>query len=219
MSFLKYKQLKQMGKIKKCKLESCKREFMQFNSLKPFCSYICQLKYAETEECKKIHKDIELQVKRDELHKKLPKLLENEINHIVRLIDKGHSCISTGTPYGSYIVNAGHYISVGSNPTLRYNLLNIYAQSKSDNFFKGGKGSDYSIRLKHVFGSFVRDEIESLPGKYKRIDLTDNDYLEKIVIAKQIVKELKAVNRTYSIDERIILRREFNERIGIYKTK
>lgn len=204
-------------KLKKCKLKSCQREFKQYNSLKTFCSYICELKYAESKECKDEHKRIELAVKKDDLHKALPKLLEAQINHIVRLIDKGHPCISTGTLWGEYIVNAGHYISVGSNPTLRYNLLNIFNQSKSDNFYKGGKGSNYSIRLKEIFGQQVRDKIEALPGKYKSIHLTDNDYLEKIIIAKQIVKELKAADRRYSTDERIILRIEFNERIGIYK--
>jgi hypothetical protein len=204
-------------KLKKCKLKDCQKEFKQYNSLKPFCSYVCELKYAETKECQAIHKSIELAVKKDELHKKLPKLLEKEINHIVRLIDYGQPCISTGTLWGDYIVNAGHYISVGSNCTLRYNLLNIFNQSKSDNFYKGGKGSNYSIRLKEIFGVQVRDKIEALPGKYKSIHLSDSEYLEKIVIAKQIVKELKEANRRYSTDERIILRIEFNERLGIYK--
>ena len=207
---------KQFYKLKKCKLKECDKTFKQYNSLKPFCSYICELKFAESKECEKMHDELKLKVKGEELHKKLPKLLEAQINHIVRLIDKGHPCISTGTPWGSYIVNAGHYVSVGSNTTLRYNLLNIFNQSKSDNFFKGGKGSNYSIRLKEVFGVFVRDEIESLPAKYKSIHLTDNDYLEKIIICKKIVKELKSVDRVYSTDERIMLRREYNERIGIY---
>lgn len=209
--------MNQFYKLKKCKLKGCEKTFKQFNSLKPFCSYICELKYAESEECKKIHKELELKVKGDDMKKKLPKLLEDQVNHIVRLIDKGHPCISTGTPWGSYTVNAGHYVSVGANPTIRYNLLNIFNQSQSDNFYKGGKGSNYSIRLKEVFGVFVRDEIEGLTAKYKSIHLTDNEILEKIVICKQIVKELKQADRIYSTDERIILRREYNERIGIYK--
>lgn len=204
-----------MKQPKKKLCKQCKKELNQFKTTDIVCSYLCQLKYIESKECKKAINDVELSVKKANLHKALPKLLETQINTIVRLIDKGHPCITSG----SYdcVFHAGHFISVGANKTLRYNLLNIFAQSEQDNWHKGGKGSNYGIRLKEVFGYSVRDEIEALPGKYKSIHLTDEDYLEKIVICREIVKELKAVDLVFSVDERISLRREYNERIGIYK--
>jgi hypothetical protein len=196
----------------KCK--QCGKEFKPFNSVQPVCSYICALKYNDKKQVDKRVKEMKKNVEKKSSYEEI---LQKQINTIVRLIDKDHPCISTGTPYGKYIVNAGHYSSVGSNSTLRYNLLNIYNQSKSDNFYKGGKGSNYSIRLKEVFGISVRDEIENLPAKYKTIRLTVNELIEATLIAKEIVSELKAVNRTFTTEERIVLRKEFNERIGIYK--
>jgi len=50
--------------------------------------------------------------------------LEIEINAIVRLIDKGHDCISGG--FKDYKMHAGHLYSVGAFPSIRFNLLNIY---------------------------------------------------------------------------------------------
>jgi hypothetical protein len=200
-------------KIKLCKV--CGKQLNQFKTTDIVCSYICQLKYIESKECEREHKKIALQVKNDEVSKGYPKILQNLINTIVRLIDKGHSCITSGSFDCQF--HAGHYVSVGANKTIRYNLLNIFAQSEQDNWHKGGKGSNYGIRLKEVFGTSVRDEIEGLTAKYPRIGLRDSDYLEKILICRRIIKELKEADRVYSTDERILLRREFNEQIGIYK--
>ncbi len=96
--------------------------------------------------------------------------LEKEINHIVRLIDKGQECISSGVK--NYQVNAGHLYSVGSFPALRFNLLNIYNQSVQDNMHKAGNGVIYKERIKEVFGQDVSEEIEGLKAKYKLLDLS-----------------------------------------------
>ena len=200
--------------MKKKKCKNCGKELRQFKTTDIVCSFICQLKYAESKECQKEHDRLRTLVKTNEVSKGYPKILQNLINHMVRLIDKGHSCITSGD--FNCVFHGGHYVSVGANKTIRYNLLNIFAQSEQDNWHKGGKGSNYGIRLKEVFGTSVRDEIEGLTAKYPRIALRDNDYIEKILICRRIIKELKEADRVYSTDERIILRREFNNQIGIY---
>lgn len=200
--------MKQKPKI--CKV--CGKEFKPMR-ITPVCSYICALKFNDEKEVNKRIKQIKTDLKKVNYND----ILQTQINLIVRLIDKGHSCITSDIPYGRYRVAAGHFYSIGSNPTLRFNLLNIFAQSFSDNDYKGGKGSNYSLRLKEIFGVFVRDEIEYMPSKYKTLHLIDDEKLQAIINAKEIVKELKAVDRIYTTEERIILRREYNERIGIYK--
>lgn len=196
-------------KSKICKM--CGKPFTPMR-ITPVCSYLCALQFNEQKEVDKRYKEAKAEVNK----MNYDKVLETQINLIVRLIDKGHSCITGDYKYGSYRVAAGHFYSVGSNPTLRYNLLNIFAQSFSDNDHKGGKGSNYALRLKEIFGNEIREEIESLPAKYKELHLTSLDKLDAIMKAKQIVKELKAVDRIFTTEERIILRREFNSRIGIY---
>jgi hypothetical protein len=183
-----------------------------YSSIQPVCSYICALKFNEKKEIDKRTKEMKLNIRKLSYYEGL---LETQINTIVRLIDKGHPCITSGST--SCFFHAGHYVSVGANKTIRFNLLNIFAQSEQDNFHKGGKGSNYGIRLSEVFGYAVRDEVEVLTAKYKELHWTREDLIEATLKAKEIVKELKSVNRTFSTDERIILRREFNERIGLYK--
>lgn len=145
------------------------------------------------------------------------KLLEAKINKIVRFIDNGHPCISSGVHFGGYTVAAGHYYSVGSNPSLRYNLLNIYGQSFSDNSHGGGKGSDYGSNLIKLFGLEVFEEINSLPERYKSMHFSLDELLKANKECTQIIKELSSTNLNWSTEERITARRELNKRIGLYK--
>lgn len=201
-----------MAKIKKCK--QCGNSFTPYYSaLQVVCSPECALKFNSKKEADKRVKQMKVNIKNDTAYETLQAL----INTIVRLIDRGHDCISSGIKYGEYRVAAGHYYSVGSNPTLRYNLLNIYNQSWSDNGYKGGKGSNYSLRLKEVFGDDVRDEIEGLVSKYPTLKMTRKEALEYCKIAGQIIKELKDIEIIFSTEYRIEVRKKINERLGIYK--
>ena len=142
--------------------------------------------------------------------------LQTLINTIVRLIDYGSDCITSGAKFGAYTVNAGHYFSIGSNASLRYNLLNIFNQSQNDNTHKGGRGSNYGLRLKEVFGEDVRDEIEGLVAKYPYIGLSKVEIKEKCAIARQIIKELGTDRPTLTPEQRIEMRRKYNKILGIY---
>ena len=198
-------------KEKRC--HKCKKPFKQFKSTDKYCSVYCHSLDVAEKEIKKKVTGYRLAVRGDNVFK----YLQDEINKIVRLIDRGHECISSGYKYGSYEVAAGHYFSVGSNKSLRYNLLNIYAQSFSDNNHKGGKGSNYGLRLKEVFGAEVRDEIEGLVAKYPYIGLKAQDAKKALTICRQIVKELEQNDIMFSTEYRILVRKKLNERIGIYK--
>lgn len=140
--------------------------------------------------------------------------LQADINLIARLIDKGQPCIATGKYEGK--MAGGHFIAVGANQTIRFNLLNIHIQSFHSNSWKGGDNHRYREGVKKVYGQAVLDEMEALQST-PVIKLTVDEIREKISIAKQIVKELKAADETYTPQERIELRKKINERLGIYK--
>lgn len=199
-------------KKKKCRCDNCPNEFTPYKSTDKYCSRRCYLidftKKAIEDKVKLMKKEIKRNVFSD---------LQDEINTTIRLIDRGHQCITSEAPYGAYVVNAGHFFSVGSNPTLRYNLLNIFAQSQNDNSFKGGRGSNYGVRLKQVFGQEVRDEIESLPSKYKSLHLDKQQAQEAIKKVREINKRLRDDDLIFNIRERINCRKVFNQQIGIYK--
>jgi hypothetical protein len=200
-------------KIKEKICKQCGNSFPPFNTITPVCSPRCAIEYNKPEEVDKRVKVIKADLNKNNVFD----YLQQEINLIVRLIDKGHDCISSGLPYGSFHPNAGHFYGVGANKTLRYHLMNIWLQSKKDNDELGGKGSNYGLRLKEVFGEEIRQHIEELPARYKVLHLSRSEASEALKIARQVVRELKDKNEVYSIKERISLRDEIQKRLDIYK--
>lgn len=213
---------------KKCKNPNCKDRFvpMNNNSLQKYC--------LKKEECRKLgYADlIEKQRKQDEKITKQrnkdlkesvrpigewKQLLQDEINLIARLLDKGHPCMMCGNPRMKKI-NGCHYHSVGSNASLRYNLLNIWHGCHSCNSEKGGNIIGYDTCLIATFGEEFWNEVKfDLVRENKRIDLRLPDYKEKIEIAREIVRELKKADKIYDTYERVEMRDKFNKRIKIYE--
>lgn len=207
-------------KIKDKACKNCKMVFSPRVPLQSVCCQQCAIELAKEKAKKKEVKDLrkwkiegleKLKTKSD-----FEKDLEKEVNHIVRLIDKGHECISSAAR--NYIVNAGHLYSVGSYPALRFHLLNIYAQSVHDNMYNSGNGVIYKERIKEVFGSEVANEIEELKAKYKEIKLSIPEIRETIKVARQCVRDLMKVDseKPYTTEERIELRRFYNSVLNIY---
>jgi len=158
---------------------------------------------------------------KDDLRQKLKtnsdycKDLQKEVNTIVRLIDKGSQCISTLKPLNSKY-DAGHFYSVGSNPSLRFHLDNIHAQSVYANQYLSGDQMNYLNGLDKVYGTNYKDYVIDLKRKYPILKLSVDELKDKIVIAKEIVKELKDKNETYRYFERMIARDIYNNKLGIY---
>lgn len=158
---------------------------------------------------KKVIKE-SLKTKRD-----YEKELQIQINTIVRLIDKGSFCHSTKKPLNDKF-DAGHVFSVGGNPTIRFNLFNIYAQSVYANQYLSGDQINFLAVLSDVYGIEHKEYVLTLKRLYNLIKLTQEDLKEKIKIARQIVKELQNADLTYSAKVRLELRKKYNERLGIY---
>lgn len=214
--------------IANCKF--CKVKFEQ----KIFNYRYCE----ETEECKQAGKesknkviqkaiekakDLKLKKSKSEtkvLRDKLKTLsewkndLQKEINAIVREIDKEHPCIATGTMEGKR--NAGHYISIGANQTLRFHLENIWNQSEHSNMWKSGDTIRYQEGIIKLYGKCYLEYLNSLQSlKIIKLDIEDI----KLAISKSrgILKWLKLQDRNFTTEERLELRKRFNSEIGIYK--
>lgn len=142
--------------------------------------------------------------------------LQKEVNTIVRLIDKDHLCISSQRPLGKS-ADAGHLFSRGSNPHIRYHLFNIFAQSVHDNQWKSGNPLEFIDGIEKVFGVEIKDYCLSLKG-LPDLKLSINEIKEKIPIARGIIKELKLQNRKFTTEERLTLRKKYNNQLGIYES-
>lgn len=211
---------------KKCKI--CKEKFTPKRStLEPTCDeYSCKVAYAMIiVEKNKIAKKKEEKKKsiseKSLLKEKLKTIsdwhneLQKEINLIVRLIDKNHPCISSQRPLGkSY--DAGHLFGRQSNPHIRYHLFNIFAQSVHDNQWKSGNQLEFVNGIEFTFGTEVRDYCLSLK-RLSSLKLTIEEIKVFIQRAREVVRHLKFDDKNYSIQERIDLRKEYNNFIGIYK--
>lgn len=209
----------------KCKI--CKEKFTPIrSSLEPTCNnYDCKVSYALTVvEKQKIAKDKKAKddwsKERIQIKKKLKSLsdwkndLQKEINSIIREIDKGHGCIATGSLNGKF--NAGHYVGVGANQTIRFHLENIWLQSEHSNSWKSGDTLRYQEGIIKLYGKDYLDYLNSLQS-IKPLQLTCSDIEEKIPIARSILKYLKLQDRMFSTKERLELRIRFNKELGIYK--
>lgn len=201
----------------------CKTKFSPKTFLQKFCLSNDEciqefLKYAKSETIKA--NDRKRKSEKKVLKEKLKTLsdwkndLQKEINTIVRLIDKGHPCIATGSFEGK--MNSGHYTGIGANQTLRFHLENIWLQSEHSNMWKSGDTLRYQDGIVSLFGKEYLEHLNSL-RMISTIKLSIDDIKEKIMICRGIVKELKSSDRIFSNMDRISKRKEFNTRIGIYK--
>jgi hypothetical protein len=158
------------------------------------------------------------QERRPFTHKKENKAeLQRQINLLARKIDQAceiFTCIDCGNRFGKQ-VDAGHFHSVGSNATIRWNLHNIHSQASNcnRNGQGGGKQHDYYKGLVEKYGSKYAEYVDIvLPLKYKYIGLTEVEIYEKL----KLVRKINRTFDTYEINDPIKARKMFNKIIGIY---
>lgn len=211
--------------MKKCAI--CKKGFEPVqSSLEKVCSNSdCRFKYAmmvvEKNRKEKVKVAKRQSLKEKEVLKEAIKSksdylkeLQKFMNLICRLIDKDCTCISCGKfckkPQG------GHYLSVGANPYLRFNLMNIWQQCYSCNCELSGNLLNYQKGLKKHFGIIEVLDLELS----KPLHLSIPELKEKIVESRLLVKEFEAANKMVQLprnaSERLEMREYVNKRMNIY---
>lgn len=205
-------------KLKRCK--NCLTLFKPFNSITPVCCVGCAIDYSKLLNSNKEKK--EWRLKKAVMKEKLlslsdwKKLLEKQINTICRLIDKDCKCISCNAKGNS----AGHFHSVQSNDTIRFNLHNLHLQEYNCNGERGGNVLAYARGLIETYGAVYYDYcMFGIVENYPWLKLDKNDIEIAIGIAKESVKELNSADKTYSPELRVNLREHYNLKIGIYNKK
>ena len=204
-------------KAKKCK--NCDELFTPERTFQQVCNFKCARELSMKKQAKEKSKlwKVEKKVKKEKIKtlSDWKKDLQKEINTIVRLIDNGQPCIATGATTGKR--NAGHYYSVGSNDTLRFNLHNIHIQSEASNTYKSGDTIKYQNGLRLIYGNDYFRKVQRLQ-MIKPLKLTIPEIKEAIKTAKKIAKYLKLIeHNVYNPTERMVLRENYNRLIGIYK--
>lgn len=110
------------------------------------------------------------------------------VNTFIRLRDAALPCISCGRHHqGSY--DAGHYLSRGARPELRFDELNIHKQCVPCNQHLSGNIVLYRIALITKIGQAGVDYLEG-PHDHKKYTIDDLKAIKAEYTAK--AKELKA---------------------------
>lgn len=131
--------MNRIPRARTCEAEGCSEKFRPPRPFVTWCSPDCGVKVAQQRQEKRERAELK---KRKE-NAKRPKTLKAEaqaaFNAFIRARDlsAGHPCICCGKPFepmkpgGS--VDAGHYLSRGSAPHLRFDERNVHAQRKNCN--------------------------------------------------------------------------------------
>ncbi len=142
----------------KCRI--CKHEYVKRSISHKVCSPTCAI---ELNAKNKKLKDAKIDKVRKEVLKSLSDLKQDAqtvFNAFIRERDKELPCISCGRSTGCKI-NAGHYLSVGSHPQLRYNEQNCWLQCEYCNTYKSGNQAAYRIELVKRIGLPFVEALES----------------------------------------------------------
>lgn len=195
-----------MKKVKPKKCKSCGKEFTPtYSTLQKVCGVQCSIAISKPKPLKKS----------DVLGRgDYVKLLQANINKLVRLIDKEYWCISSGIEPKQ--AHAGHYHPTSTAQQVRFNLLNIWLQSAYDNTYKHGNHIGYMQGLIHNFGVDVFHEVRDLPEKYKGLKPTIEQLKSAIEATKPLIKYETKRQGKYTLRERVQKRREYNTAIGLY---
>ena len=150
---------------RKCKV--CREVYEPKNSFAVWCSPACGavLGFQRLAKAKKQAGVIERRadkVKRDKLKSKSDwaKEAQTAFNAFIRVRDHDQPCISCGKHHtGQY--HAGHYLSVGARPELRFEETNVHKQCSICNNHLSGNAVMYRMALIRKLGLQAVDWLES----------------------------------------------------------
>lgn len=162
--------------MKKCR--SCKKPFHPINSLAVVCSIECAkalapiLAEANRKRQERLRR-AETRAQRERIKTRGDWLRESQaaFNRFIRARDTGQPCISCGRFHGGQ-KHAGHYLSVGAHPELRFNRNNCHLQCQPCNAMKSGNLIEYRKNLIQKIGL---KEVEKLEGPHPQARYSIDD--------------------------------------------
>jgi hypothetical protein len=174
---------------KKCKNPACGISFPTQRLGQAVCSPKCGLaiKDVNQEKARKSLAQIErrdIKVRKEKLKSRAEHLREAQaaFNEWIRLRDADRPCVSCGRHHeGQY--HAGHYRSVGANPELRFEPLNVWKQCAPCNTHLSGNLVNYRLSLLQLIGDaqvewlegphsarkYTVDEIKTIKAEYRAL--------------------------------------------------
>jgi hypothetical protein len=165
-------------KPKTCRVESCRASFVPARLGQAVCSPACAILDApkNQEKARKALADVgrkELRAAKEKVKARAEHMKDAQtaFNAWVRERDAKLPCISCGRSHeGQY--HAGHYLTVGANPELRFEPLNAHKQCAPCNNHLSGNLVNYRISLLQRIGAEAVAFLEG-PHEAKRYTIED----------------------------------------------
>ena len=178
-------------KQKTCKV--CKIKFIPTQFAQVACNYKCAIIHAKDLKKKKsvsVWKKEKSALKESLLTKKdYLNILQKVFNTYIRQRDKGRPCVSCDKPYKEFDINASHYFSVGSSPSLRFNEDNVHASCIKCNKELHGNIAEYTIRLPKKIGVERFEKLKQ--DRNATLKLSIEDVKDLIKKYRELTKKLK----------------------------
>ena len=181
--------------MKPPKCKHCRQPILNArNSLVTSCSLECALALAKKEVAKE--RVAEAKARRKEYREGKERLktrrdwikdVQAAVNRYVRLRDADKPCISCGT-WKAAQWDAGHYMSAGGHPALRFEPLNIHKQCSVCNAHKSGNLVMYRAGLIEREGIKT---VEWLEGPHEPAKWTIDDLKAKKTEFSRMARELE----------------------------
>ena len=176
-----------MKRVKSKKCAQCRCEFQPQRMGQKVCSPACAQELAKKKR-EKVEKAQDRQ-KRESLKSKAEwaKEAQSSVNAYIRIRDELEPCISCGRHHkGQY--HAGHYLSRGAHPELRFDERNIHKQCQPCNTHLSGNQIEYRKGLIKRYGIEYVNWLEG-PHSPKNYTIEDLKAIKAFYVAK--LKEIR----------------------------
>jgi Bacteriophage Lambda NinG protein. len=183
-----------MRGVGEMKCKQCKQPIVNPRSTsQQVCSMSCAIEYSKIKAERKAANDAK-QVKREYRAAKVKAKTRSDwmreaqaaFNAFIRARDEREPCISCGRHHtGQY--HAGHYLTVGARPELRFNEQNVHKQCSACNNYLHGNLINYRIELIRRIGI---DEVEALEACHDPMKYTIPQLQEIKTLYKTKLKNL-----------------------------
>ena len=181
-------------KPRKCKAKGCEQQFIPRNSMHVACCGSCahsivRAKNEQAEQRKRSDERKADRARKQELKplKWFHARTKLAVHKYIRARDHDQPCISCGKTHAAQW-DSGHYVSVGSDSSLRYDLNNIHKQCSVCNQHLSGNLIRYRQNLIHKIGEA---EVLRLEGPQPVHKWTRHELDDIAADATRLTKELE----------------------------
>jgi hypothetical protein len=153
------------------KCRACHHPYVRIRPMQIACSVLCAMQLVKEAKARAERKETRARREKIKTRAQWRKEAQTAFNSFIRLRDRHLPCVSCGRHHeGQY--HAGHYLSTGARPELRFDEANCHKQCSACNTHLSGNLVLYRAELMNRIGPA---EVQRLEGPQQVRKLTSED--------------------------------------------